>query len=262
MFSLPQPVDGEVFDGLPVVHVSESSELLHSLLTLLYPIPSVLPDSYEKTLALLSVSQKYDMSTALSTVRSEIGRQLPTTEASFRAYAIASHEQLIPEMETAARLTLYNPMTFEALGDALQVFDGSALHNLVRFRKRCRDKLLLFFKDFVDGSDILSTIWFGCISNRPAPKSKKAVPAEWLRDLILQRIERLKETYTNPFPRHSSLHEEFVTAVLTHISDTHCPSCLAAYITNGEVFRDQLYIRVSMAGDEVCILPLSWDCRF
>jgi hypothetical protein len=84
-FSIPQPLDGEVIDGLPVVHVSENSELLHSLLTLLYPIPSVMPDSYEKTLAFLSASQKYDMPTALSTVRSEIGRQLPTMKASFRA---------------------------------------------------------------------------------------------------------------------------------------------------------------------------------
>jgi hypothetical protein len=255
-FSLPQPLDGEVIDGLPVVHVSENSELLHSLLTLLYPIPSVMPDSYEKTLALLSASQKYDMPAALSTVRSEIGRQLPTTKASFRAYAIASSKQLIPEMETAARLTLHHPMIFEAIGDALRVFDGSALHDLVRFRKRCRDKLLSFFKNFVDGSDILSTIWFGCISTRPA-QSMKAVPAGWLRDLILQRIERLKETYTNPFPRPSSLHEELVTALLTHISETHCPSCMTAHITYGDVFRDQLYINVSMAGDEVCILPLS-----
>ena len=53
LFSLPQPLDGEVVDGLPVVQVPEDSELLHSLITVLYPIPSVIPDSYEKNLALL-----------------------------------------------------------------------------------------------------------------------------------------------------------------------------------------------------------------
>jgi hypothetical protein len=160
-------------------------------------------------------------------------------------------------METAARLTLDHPMTFEAVGDALQVSDGSALHNLFRLCRRCRDKLLSFVKGFVDGSDILTTICFDCIRSRSAPKSKKAVPAGWLRDLILKRTERLNETYIYPFPRHSSLHEEFVTALLTHISETHCPSCVATRNTNGEVYHNQLYIIVSMAGDDSCILPLS-----
>lgn len=58
MFSLPQPRDDEVIDGLPVVYMSEDAEVMHSLLTVLYFIPSMLPDSYEKTLDLLSASQK------------------------------------------------------------------------------------------------------------------------------------------------------------------------------------------------------------
>ncbi|KAH9009137.1 hypothetical protein EDB85DRAFT_2128052, partial [Lactarius pseudohatsudake] len=103
LFSLPQPPDGEVIEGLPVVQVSEDAELLYSLFTVLYPIPSAMPESYEKTLALLASSQKYNMTTVLSNVRSEIGRQLPTTKASFRAYAIAYSKQLIPEIETTAR---------------------------------------------------------------------------------------------------------------------------------------------------------------
>jgi hypothetical protein len=88
-------------------------------------------------------------------------------------------------METATRLTLDHPMTFEVIGDALQVFDSSAIHDLVPFRRRFRDKLLSFVKGFVDGSDIPPTIWFGCIRSRSAPKSKKAVPAGWICDLIL-----------------------------------------------------------------------------
>ncbi|KAH9020952.1 hypothetical protein EDB85DRAFT_442201 [Lactarius pseudohatsudake] len=54
LFSLPQPPDGEVIEGLPVVQVSEDAELLHSFLTVLYHIPSAIPDSYEMTLALLA----------------------------------------------------------------------------------------------------------------------------------------------------------------------------------------------------------------
>ncbi|KAH9166788.1 hypothetical protein EDB89DRAFT_1857091, partial [Lactarius sanguifluus] len=115
LFLLPQPPDGEVIGGLPVVQVSEDAELLHNLFTVLYPGPLAIPDSYEKTLALLAASQKYNMTTVLSTICSEIGRPLLTTEAAFRAYAIAHSKQLIPEIETTARLTLNHPMTFKVI---------------------------------------------------------------------------------------------------------------------------------------------------
>ena len=52
LLSLPQPSDSEIVDGLPVVQFSESSELLNSLLSTLYPVrvPTVIPNSYEKVL--------------------------------------------------------------------------------------------------------------------------------------------------------------------------------------------------------------------
>jgi hypothetical protein len=158
LFSLPQTPDGEVVNGLLVVHVSEDAEVPHSLLTLPYPIPSlILPVSYETTLALLATSQKYNMDTVLSTVRREL--VLPTMKAAFHAYAIARSKQLIPEMETAARVTLDHPMTFATIIDALPSFEGSALHNLVHFRERCRDNLLSFL---VDGNGSLSNAWNNC----------------------------------------------------------------------------------------------------
>ena len=48
LLSLPQPPDSEVVDGLPVVQLSESSELLNSLISILYPVPTVMPNSYDK----------------------------------------------------------------------------------------------------------------------------------------------------------------------------------------------------------------------
>jgi hypothetical protein len=50
LLSLPQPSDGESVDGLPVVQLSEDSELLRSLISMLYPIYTVMPNSYEKVL--------------------------------------------------------------------------------------------------------------------------------------------------------------------------------------------------------------------
>jgi hypothetical protein len=253
MFSLPQPPGhGIVIDGLPVVYVSEDAELLHSLLTALYPIPSAIPGSHEKNFALLAALQKYEMTTVLSTVRSEIGRQLPATESPFRAYAIASSKQLIPEMETAARLSLDHPMSFKAIGEALPFFNGTSLQNLANFRRRCCDKLLSFFEGFVDGSDGLSKIWFSC-SRTKRPQFNTVTLAKWLSDFILQYTESLKETYTNPLPKPPSLRKEFIANILPHISRDCCCSCTTVYAREGEAFLDQLSCTVSKIRDEVRI---------
>ena len=58
LLSLPQPSDDEIADGHPVVQLSESSELLNGLISILYPVPTVMPRSYEKVLYLLVASQR------------------------------------------------------------------------------------------------------------------------------------------------------------------------------------------------------------
>jgi hypothetical protein len=58
LLSLPQPSDSESVDGLPVVQLSEGSELLNSLISVLYPVRKVMPNSYEKVLYLLANRQR------------------------------------------------------------------------------------------------------------------------------------------------------------------------------------------------------------
>ena len=58
LLSLPQPSDSESVDGLPVVQLSEGSELLNCLVSMLYPVRTVIPDSYEKVLYLLATCQR------------------------------------------------------------------------------------------------------------------------------------------------------------------------------------------------------------
>jgi hypothetical protein len=53
LFTLPQPSDSESDDDLPVVKLPEDSELLHSLVSIIYPVPTVIPNSHEKVLYLL-----------------------------------------------------------------------------------------------------------------------------------------------------------------------------------------------------------------
>ena len=137
LLSLPQPPDSETVDGLPVIQLFEDAELLNSLVSLLYPIPPVIPSSYEKVFALLAACQKYDMVSIQSYIRAEIERETfpaPDEAEAFGAYALASSLGLIPEMENAAELTLDQPMTFESLGEVLRQFTGPALCELVRYR--------------------------------------------------------------------------------------------------------------------------------
>ncbi|KAF8258573.1 hypothetical protein EI94DRAFT_1815075 [Lactarius quietus] len=138
MFSLPQPPDDELVDGLPVIAVSEDASLLNSLISLLYPIPPVIPGSYEKMFALLAACQKYEMESVQSTIRAavKVGTfPAPVKAEGFSAYAIASSMGLVLEMEDAARLTFGQPMTFESLGEGLRSFNGRALCDLIRYRK-------------------------------------------------------------------------------------------------------------------------------
>ena len=58
LLSLPQPSDSETADGLPVVRLPESSELLNSLVSMLYPVQKVIPNSYEKVLYLLETRRE------------------------------------------------------------------------------------------------------------------------------------------------------------------------------------------------------------
>ena len=135
MFSLPQPPDGETVDGLPVVQLFEDAGVLKCLISLIYPISTIIPGSYERAFALLAACQKYDMVSIQSYIRSEIQRgayPAPVAAEAFTAYAIASSMGLVLEAENAARLTVGQPLTFESLGEGLRSFKGQALSELVR----------------------------------------------------------------------------------------------------------------------------------
>ena len=137
MLSLPQPPGDETLDGLPVVQLSEDAGVLNCLVSLLFPIPPVIPGSYQKVFALLAACQKYDMVSIQSYVRAEIRRgacPAPVAAEAFNAYAIASNLGLVLEADNAARLTVGQPLTFESLGEGLRLFKGRALCELVRYR--------------------------------------------------------------------------------------------------------------------------------
>ncbi|KAH9024474.1 hypothetical protein EDB83DRAFT_2428361 [Lactarius deliciosus] len=248
MFSLPQPPDNDVVDGLPVVRLSEDAELLSRLLTMLYPVPSVVPDSYDKAVELLAVCQKYDMAGVQSSIRTEIkswGSVVLTGMVAYRAYAISSNAKLLPEMETFARHTLDFPMTLEYLSDELPLFAGWALRDLSRYRKRCRDRLVSTLQSFLD-SAALSSTWVVC----SAVTQGAVLPAGWLRELFSRHVKKLQETFTDPLLKPSSIRGEYISALNTHVNSQNCQSCPRQHTLKGETLCVELESKLTQALDE------------
>jgi hypothetical protein len=149
-----------------VVQLSKDTELLNSLILMLYPVYLVIPSSYDKVLYLLAAYQKYDMVQVQSSIHAEVNHRrflAPVGTRAFWAYAIAYDKGLILEMENAAHIILDYLMTFETLGEVLRYFNGCMLHDLVRLRKNRRDNLVTCLESFfkVD-AQWLSSIWVGC----------------------------------------------------------------------------------------------------
>ncbi|KAI9450609.1 hypothetical protein BJY52DRAFT_1191701 [Lactarius psammicola] len=229
---------------------SWDAELLRSLITILYPIPSEIPASYDRILALLAVAEKYEMDAVQSTIRAEVAcGSSPTLDGAqaFRAYAIASSSELTPEMDTTARLTLYQPMTFEHLGDELRLFEGWALRELARFRKGCRDNLVSCFESFLDVDSGPSKIWVGCPLQ---PTVSPPTPPTWVCNLFTPRIEELKQAFTLPLIKSSSIREEYLEALRTHAAPESCTFCLGVHAMKGEWYCTQLEQALEQALDK------------
>lgn len=282
MFSLPNTPNHETVDGLPVVDISEDAELVRSLITMLYPIPSELPAFYDRVLALLAATKKYEMEAVQSSIRAEIARRPPLNMGAFSSYAIASSIGLLPEVDEAARLTLDQPMTFEHLGDVLRLFEGRALRDLASFREQCRDNLISCFRNFlhIDNSSP-SRIWAGCPGQKteqvdltkdgrrkprrsmasssvstgttgnddnddPRASAPTRLPT-WLHDLFVTEIGELSHAFAQPLIKPSSIREKYLGALRSHTSPDLCTFCVKVHVMKGEWYCVQLEQALKLA---------------
>jgi hypothetical protein len=187
-----------------------------------------------------------------SFIRAEVSRgasPAPKGVEAFSAYAIASAKELIPEMETAAYLTLDHAMTFETLGEGLRLFQGWALRDLVNFRKRCRDNLLTCLEPFFISSGP-SRIWIGCPEVMPAnpPPKRRALP-KWLDQLLTRTQNDLKlQNFTCPLDIHLGIREKYLKALQTHLD---CKFCLRVHTSKGSAFCSELESQLARARDKV-----------
>ncbi|KAH9066069.1 hypothetical protein EDB83DRAFT_2291529 [Lactarius deliciosus] len=241
LLSLPQPPDDELVDGLPVIQLSEDADLLNSLVSLLYPISPYIPGSCEHAFALLAACQKYDMISIQSYIRAEIKRwpSTPIGAEAFRRYAIASSLGLHQETESAARLTLVHPMTFETLGEGLRSFKGRALCDLIRYRKHCRDNLISCLNSFFDPNS-RRQIWAGCHQS-----------SSWLTSFFTSKSVEMRgsDGFTCGLFSPSTIREEFIVALKNH-TQSECYSCPRVHL-DGQTFCKELEKEFSRELDEV-----------
>jgi hypothetical protein len=132
-------------EGLPEVQLDVRSTILSSLLTFIFPIPPVLPSTLEETMELLSVAQKYEMSSALIHIRGSLALRDPPfirPENTFLAYSVAQRHGLRKEAAQAARLTLKLNLSIESLDDELRAIPGPYLYELWKYHKRVRAEVI------------------------------------------------------------------------------------------------------------------------
>ncbi|KAH9058193.1 hypothetical protein EDB87DRAFT_1685519 [Lactarius vividus] len=131
---------------LPEIHLPVSSAIISSLLTFIFPVIPILPSTLEETMELLSVAQKYEMSSVLSDIRGSLALQDPpfiSPENAFLAYSLAQRYGLYKEATQAARLTLKFVLTIETLEDKLAMMSGACLHELWKYHQRVQAQLKL-----------------------------------------------------------------------------------------------------------------------
>ena len=139
--------NGEEAEPLPVVELPENGTILHSLLTLVFPVIPILPSTPEKIMELLAVVKKYQMDSVLDHIRSIVGaRKDPPfiyPETAFHMYFLAQKLGLHQEAVEAARVTLRLPMVIEDLGDKFGFSDMicAYLYELWKYHERVRTEL-------------------------------------------------------------------------------------------------------------------------
>jgi hypothetical protein len=215
-------------------------------------------------LYLLAACQKYEMASVRLSIRALVNDGVfptPKREGAFSAYAIASGKGLIPEMENAARQTLDHPMTFEVLGEELRLFEGWALQDLARFRKRCRDSLVACFGSFLRLGQSPFNVWIPCnqlSQNRTVfytysnpDLGPTGYSPSWLTDLFQKHLDELREAFSKPLLSPRSIHREYFSALEGHVNSYRCISCTKVHALKGVQFCKDLEDRLTQALSEV-----------
>lgn len=155
--ALDSPSAADVEASLPVVRLPKRGEIIHCLLTFIFPVIPLLPSTPEGVMELLSDTLAYQMGSVLSRIRDRIARTFPLPthlEPALRVHSIAQEYGLRHEALHTARTTLNYPMTIEGFDNKLDIMPGASLYRLWKYHERVRVTLasdLTEFREFGAG---------------------------------------------------------------------------------------------------------------
>ena len=130
----------DTYANLPVLCLPEDCDILHSLLTFIYPTNIAQPRTLESMMKTCAAAKKYSMPSASALFRtmgySTRVAPVVTTQNAFRAFMLAFDEGLADEALEAALRTLSLPLTIETRTEDLRIVSGPALRALWRYRQK------------------------------------------------------------------------------------------------------------------------------
>jgi hypothetical protein len=244
--TLYSPGDANAEASLPVVQLPESGEIVHCLLTFIFPMTPLLPPTHEESMELLSVAQKYQMDSVLAHARDKIVRHHPLPirlEPALRIYSLAQKYGLRPEALQTAQAMLKYPMTIEDLDNKLDIMPGAYLYELWKYRERVLATLESDLTEFrTSGAH-------GTITGVLCTLLVTSQAPVWLDD------------YIHSIGKTPSLFDlvEFNTIMGRHIKDkAYDASCQCAYIPSQTIrdFWDALVSVVQGSFKRVCVVGI------
>jgi hypothetical protein len=209
---------------LPVVQLSESGEIIHCLLTFIFPVSPLVPSTPEETMELLSAAQRYQMGSVLTRIRDRIARHYPLPirlEQALRIYDLAQKFGLRPEALQTARTILNYPITFEGLDGKLDNISGASLYELWKYHERVQAVL---------ASD-LTEFRMTCAS--------RTITGLRCTELSSSQIPSWLDNYIESIGNAPNLFDlvEFNIAMVRHIKDGAIEGCECASIP-GQTIRE------------------------
>ncbi|KAF8806175.1 hypothetical protein BYT27DRAFT_7224490 [Phlegmacium glaucopus] len=135
MFTLPQG-DITPADERPIIPVSESSNVLDTLLRLVYPIPDPAISSFEALTPVLGAAIKYDFMTVVHSLRKLLISPHFLQISPIRVYALACRYDLEEEMNIASRYTLSMNFLDASTIEDLKSVTGYSYHLLLNFHRQ------------------------------------------------------------------------------------------------------------------------------
>jgi hypothetical protein len=234
--------------SLPVVQLPKRGEIVHCLLTFIFPVIPLLPSTPEEVMELLSDALVYQMDSVLSRIRDRIARShlLPTQlEPALRIYSIAQEYGLRLEALQTARTTLNYPMTIEGFDNKLDIMPGASLYELWKYHEGVRATLASDLTEFRESGARGTMTGVRCLE-----QCSSQIPL-WL-DQYIASIANAPNVFDSV---------EFNVAITRHIKQTKrrcdCTSIPGQTIRD---FWEALASVVSNGFEKVSVIH-AWSCR-